>query len=262
MKPDHTALLEALGIDWSAGGVVALVGGGGKTSLMWALARELRDRSHTVVTTTTTRIFPPSSSESPCLVLASQDPKLDELRHGLALHGHVTLARSILPVGKLEGITEETVELCRTIARWVIVEADGASGRPIKAPEQWEPVIPSGTQLVIPVVGLDCLGRPASEETVFRLERFLQVTGSRKGDPITPRVASKLLLSDRGALKGIPPCSAVVPFLNKLDLLPDTAAVREIARNISALGTSRIRRIVAGILKPHVRAIVFPIEPT
>ncbi len=254
-------MLEALGIDRSAGGVMALVGGGGKTSLMWALAGALRDLCHTVVTTTTTKIFPPHPGESPCLVLASQDPGLNELRHGLARHGHVTLAGSILPTGKLDGITTEMVERCRTLAMWVIVEADGASGRPIKAPEPWEPVIPRVAGLVVPVVGLDCLDKPVSEETVFRVERFLEATGCRRGDPITPRLVANLLLSDRGALKGIPPGSSVVPFLNKLDLLPDTTPVLEIARNLSSSGTAATKRIVAGSLKPHVHAIVFPIEP-
>ncbi|MEW6351982.1 MAG: selenium cofactor biosynthesis protein YqeC [Thermodesulfobacteriota bacterium] len=259
MTPNRAVLLEALGIDRSAGGVVALVGGGGKTSLMWALAGELRARSLTVVTTTTTKIFPPQPGESPCLLIVSRDSELNELPHLLAFHGHVTVTGPALSAGKLGGITNETVELCATLAQWVIVEADGAAGKPIKAPEDWEPVIPRSARLVVPVVGLDCLGMPVSEVTVFRVERFLEVTGSRRGDPITPRVVAGLLHSAAGALKGIPRASTVVPFLNKFDLLPDTAPVREIARNLSALGTARIGRIVAGTLKPDVCAIVFPV---
>ena len=68
---------------------------------------------------------------------------------------------------------------CLDLADKVIVEADGADGRPIKAPEDWEPVIPTFANLVIPVVGLDCVGKPASEDWVFRIERFLALTGLR-----------------------------------------------------------------------------------
>ena len=40
-------------------GVTALIGGGGKTTLMYHLARELRERG-TVAVTTTTKIWPPT----------------------------------------------------------------------------------------------------------------------------------------------------------------------------------------------------------
>ncbi|MCK7504559.1 MAG: hypothetical protein MZV70_11045 [Desulfobacterales bacterium] len=42
------------------GGVVSLVGAGGKTSLMYRLARELAGTGQAVLTTTTTRIYPPA----------------------------------------------------------------------------------------------------------------------------------------------------------------------------------------------------------
>ncbi|MFQ9053062.1 MAG: hypothetical protein ACLR5H_07700 [Oscillospiraceae bacterium] len=45
-------------------GVTALIGGGGKTTLMYHLARELRERG-TVAVTTTTKIWPPPASPWP-----------------------------------------------------------------------------------------------------------------------------------------------------------------------------------------------------
>ena len=40
--------------------VISIVGAGGKTTLMFALARELSNKKGMVITTTTTKIFPPS----------------------------------------------------------------------------------------------------------------------------------------------------------------------------------------------------------
>lgn len=40
------------------------------------------------------------------------------------------------------------------------IEADGAKRLPLKAPGEWEPVIPEFVDLVIGVVGMDALGEP------------------------------------------------------------------------------------------------------
>ncbi len=60
-------LKEALGI--KPGEVISLVGGGGKTTLMFALARELASSGKTVITTATTKILEPSSTETSLLLL-------------------------------------------------------------------------------------------------------------------------------------------------------------------------------------------------
>ena len=63
-------------------GVTALIGGGGKTTLMYHLARELRERG-TVAVTTTTKIWPPTG------IAVAQDP--DTAREILAREGLVCL---------------------------------------------------------------------------------------------------------------------------------------------------------------------------
>lgn len=244
-------LLSHFGIN-SDTRVIALVGAGGKTSLMYALAREILARNETVISTTSAKIAPPTSNQSPRLLLLEDDPDLRELPEQLARFKHVTVGRAIVaPHGKLDGIPELTIGRCLDLADRVIVEADGAAGRPIKAPEDWEPVIPIFANLVIPVVGLDCVGKPASEDWVFRIERFLALTGLRKGEIIKPDSIAKLLSSDCGALKGVGADATVTPFLNKLDLLVDRAAVEAIIRNVTGL-TDRIQRIVVGKLRNKI----------
>ncbi len=241
------SLLRHFGIN-SGIRVIALVGAGGKTSLMYALAHEILAQNETVISTTSAKIAPPTQNQSPRLLLLEDDPDLRELPEQLARFRHVTVGRAIVPPhGKVDGIPELTIDRCLDLADKVIVEADGAAGRPIKAPEDWEPVIPIFANLVIPVVGLDCLGKPASEDWVFRIERFLGLTGLRRGEIIGPDSIAKLLSSDRGALKGIGGDATVTPFLNKLDLLVDSAAVGAIIRNVREQ-TGRIQRMVVGKL--------------
>ncbi len=254
---DSKSLLDCFDID-STIRTVALVGAGGKTSLMYALAREMVTRREKVVTTTTTKIMPPKTYESPCLILLEDDPELASLSGRLSEYGHVTVARSQDNAsGKLLGTAEETLRRCLVFAHRVLIEADGASGRPIKAPETWEPVIPDFTDLVIPVVGLDSIGKPATEEWVFRLEKFLSVSGVNRGEKIAPRAVSRLLNHPQGALKNTPEKARVVPFLNKADLLESGDAwVGELKADL-ATANPRIQRLVIGKLKGgvEVRAV-------
>lgn len=229
--------------------VISLVGAGGKTSLMYALAREVLSLGRRVITTTTTKIRSPKGRESPCLILVDSPPGLAGLPESLLTFRHVTVAQAYLPQKKkLQGVEDEAVESCALHADVIIVEADGASRRPVKAPEQWEPVIPRNTDLVIPVVGMDCIGRPATAETVFRLARFEEVTGVGAGREITPTAIGRLLAHPAGACKGVPPGIPVIPFLNKTDQLRDPGAIEEIAQTVGEQAEGRIESIVAGCL--------------
>jgi probable selenium-dependent hydroxylase accessory protein YqeC len=237
--------------------VIALVGAGGKTSLMYALAREILAQHGTVITTTSTKIFPPAPNQSPQLLLLEEDPDLKGLPGRLSRLGHVTIGRAIIPPhGKLDGIPDTIISKLLNMADKIIVEADGAAGRSIKAPEDWEPVIPSFTNLVVPVVGLDCIGKPAHEDRVFRIEKFLALTKLRRGQEISAESVARLLSNNDGALKGIGPNAQVVPFLNKLDLLVDGTAVQAIIKGVRER-TNRIKRIVAGKLKNSPEVISF-----
>lgn len=241
-------LLDCFRID-SHTRTIALVGAGGKTTLMYRLASELRSRARTVVTTTTTKIFPPRPDESPQLVIFDDKPDLTALRRDLSQLGYITVSGPRTASGKLDSVSEENIRELLTVADCVITEADGAAGRPIKAPEAWEPVVPSFTDLVIPVVGLDAVGRALADEVVFRLARFIEVTGLAEGTTITAEAVGRLLAHLQGGLKNVPARAQVIPFLNKLDLLADRSLLQEISRVAIQESSSRIGRMVAGSLK-------------
>lgn len=242
--------------------VISLVGAGGKTSLMYALAREIVSLGRTVVTTTTTKICPPDLDQSPSVLFTCDDPELRDLSARLAEFGHVTVVDSVhFATGKAEGIPHRLVQQCAERALHVLVEADGAAGRFIKAPEEWEPVIPPTSRLVIPVVGLGCLGRHAEEDVVFRLSRFTELTGLARGDIVTPESVARLLTHLRGGLKGVPETSAAIPFLNQVATVPDRNTVEETARRILAYGRKKITRVVAGtLLQPRGPGETCPLE--
>ena len=211
---------------------VALVGGGGKTTAMFRLAREVVDRGGRAITTTTTRIFGAQIALAPAHVPAA-DLTRDRVAAALAAHGHVlVIGPTEAGSGKAEGIT---LDLFRHLRAWfpdacLLNEADGSRMRPFKAPAGYEPVIPSATTLVVPVVGADVFGAPLDAEHVHRPELVSALSGASMGTPITPGIVARVLAHPDGGRKGVPPGARVVVLINKVDTLPDRTPARETAR--------------------------------
>ena len=167
-------------------GVTALVGSGGKTTAMYQLASELAE-SGTVVCATTTHIFPPSHMP----VWTEDDP--ETLAAALKAQRCLCvgapgpegkLSAPLLPIAALAGIAD-----------YVLVEADGARGLPLKAHLPHEPVIPPQAGDVILVAGASGLGRPA-REAVHRPERFCELTGLPLDGAVTARALAAVIRAE------------------------------------------------------------------
>jgi molybdenum cofactor cytidylyltransferase len=180
-------LSEALGM--TAGEVVALVGGGGKSMAMFRLAREMVDKGGQAITTTTTRIFGAQIALSPAHVPAAEATR-ERVAAALAAHGQVlVIGATDSGTGKAEGVS---VDLFRRLRSWfpgvcILNEADGSRMRPFKAPAEHEPVIPAETTLVVIVVGADVLGKTLDADQVHRPELVGALCGAPLGTPVTPR---------------------------------------------------------------------------
>jgi probable selenium-dependent hydroxylase accessory protein YqeC len=240
-------LKEALGIKY--GEVISLVGGGGKTTLMFALARELATGKGCIITTTTTKIFEPSLSQTQYLLLEKEEDRIvDILKQSMEHYNHITLAKSKLSSGKLEGVSPDLVFRLTDIngVSCIIVEADGANHLPLKAPNATEPVIPLNTSLLVPVVGIDAVGCNLDEENVFRPQIVSELTGIPLGGVITIESIAFLITDNRGIIKGSPDHTRIIPFINKVDL--DTGLVKsiELANKILEVRHPQIKQVVLG----------------
>ncbi|MBI2355067.1 MAG: putative selenium-dependent hydroxylase accessory protein YqeC [Deltaproteobacteria bacterium] len=200
-------------------GVLSLTGGGGKTSLMFHLARQLCRSGQRVLTTTTTRIFVPTAEQSET-VLVDADPAMI-LRQASACRcsGPVTAAAQLAGAGKLKGFAPETIRLFEEsgLFDWILVEADGSARRPLKAPAEHEPVIPDNTTVLVAVAGLEVLGKPLTEELVFRAELAGKIMLLSAGETITESALARLFAHPLGPFKGAPPRARRFIFLNKAD---------------------------------------------
>jgi probable selenium-dependent hydroxylase accessory protein YqeC len=256
------SLMESLGL--KAREVISLVGAGGKTTLMFRLARELVLAGEKVITTTTTKILEPAPEETKFLFVDSDEERLKQfvLRH-LPEYHHITLASEALGSGKLKGVSPSLVnDLWRSCEMdKIIVEADGAARRPVKAPREGEPVIPSSTTLVVALLGADGVGMELNEANVFQAERVSKLTGIPLGGRITEEAMAILMTHPEGLLKGAPPLSRTVAFVNKIDVSSGMVKGRRIAEKIFKTKHSKIERLVLGQLRnePPAAEVMFPI---
>ena len=186
--------------------VIALVGGGGKTTTMYALAREAREAGKTVIVTTTTQIL-----RHPGLFMTGESDTavLEDL---LNKHGILTVGR----LDRKDKMTGGDVAACAAAADVVLAEADGARVRPLKAPEDHEPVIPPQAAAVLALAGMDCLGRTVGD-ICHRPERVCALLGVGEDHIRTPADVAAVLSSPQGGRKGVTEEMAFRCLLNKAD---------------------------------------------
>jgi probable selenium-dependent hydroxylase accessory protein YqeC len=231
---------------------VALVGGGGKTSLMFSLAEEFRIAGEQVITSTTTKVWHHQAMRAPRVVYTGTlRPWKDQLKEGLAGFRHVFVGRCVLESGKVDGISPSVSDhMFKDFeVDYLLVEADGAAGLPVKAPAAHEPVIPASATMVVAVMGLEAVNSPLSSEVVFRLDETKKITGLATGMPLTPTALSRLFLHPEGLFREAPRAARRIAFLNKLDLLDGDEDSLELAGLILADPRSRISRVIIGSVK-------------
>ena len=165
-------------------GITAIIGSGGKTTLLRTLSGELPGQ---VLLCTSTHFQ--GYADLPTVL----DPTAADLRKALAAHP-IVCAAGRSPTGKLVdcGLPYETLA---NLADFVLVEADGSRRRPLKAHARHEPVIPPCTRQVICVVGLSGLHRPVSE-VVHRPELFCPLVGCTPEDEATPERVARALVQE------------------------------------------------------------------
>jgi probable selenium-dependent hydroxylase accessory protein YqeC len=238
--------------------VVAFTGGGGKTSAMFRLARELADAR--VLVTTTTRIWAPRPDEAPLLLVGSEDEARQAAYDPAWIQGVRVLGNELTPDGKLRGLPPEWIGALAADADYLLVEADGAAGKPLTAPREYEPVIPAATQLLVPVVGVDAVGVPLTAEYVHRAAEMAALLGVPPGTRLDPELVARVVLDPRGNVKGAPTSARIVPLVNKVDDAAREVVARDLADALLANGAERVvlARLasaapVVAVLEPAVR---------
>jgi probable selenium-dependent hydroxylase accessory protein YqeC len=198
----------AAALDLGAHEHVSLVGGGGKTTTMFALGHQLDGRT---VLTTTTKMGRDRTGGYP----VSFAPTDAELSAALDEHRAVLMWRS--DAGhKALGVAPATCDRWFGLADHVLVEADGSRQHPFKAPQPLEPIIPTTTTIVLACVGADALGRVIADQC-HRPLRVAAVADCSPYQRLTPTRAARVLLSSRGSQKNRPEGARFAVIVSRVD---------------------------------------------
>ena len=237
--------------DLNIGDTAAIVGGGGKTSLMFALASQFNG---TVITTTTTRIFRKQMDLAPTThsIDPAADPNsfdFDLVNEKLDLYGHCLVYGEVAGE-KAHGVPPHIPRLLmeKTNAELIVVEADGSRMRSIKAPADHEPAVPASATVVIPTMGIDAFGQRVVD-AAHRPELVAKITNLSKEDLLTAEALATILTHPEGGLKNLPANARAVPFINKVESDSQLQSAREIASLV--LEKERISRVILGSLREN-----------
>lgn len=226
---------------------LAITGAGGKTSLLFQLGNLLTGQ---VILTTSTHL---SQKQTQTVKNHFVVNTLDELNQSIA-----TLRPGInLITGPMEASTDQVRGLsmalleklsCFASSREIplLIEADGARSRMLKAPAEHEPAIPDFVDDVAVVCAISALGKPLTDIYVHRPERFSAISKLEIGQIIDLSAIERVLLHPNGGLKGIPSHSRRIAVINQADNEFLQAQSGQLARNaltcysqalITSLGT-------------------------
>lgn len=196
--------------------VVALVGGGGKTTLMRSLHAEGRRRGWSVVAGTTTRVYADQAADLPGF-----------------LHGGVV-------ADKLTAAPDDMIDAAAATHDLVVVEADGSRSKVVKAPALHEPVVPHSATHVVAVIGADSLDR-VIEDVAHRPMLVGAVCGCSPYGRLTVERAARLLLDrERGGAKGVPAGATFAVAITRIGPAQERLA-GELAALLEAQGVSAVR---------------------
>ncbi|NLP17943.1 MAG: putative selenium-dependent hydroxylase accessory protein YqeC [Firmicutes bacterium] len=216
--------------------IISLVGGGGKTTLLYWLAEELRQQG-VILTTSTKMWYPPPAV--PLILWQDPEQVKIELKARLAAGQTPLLAAADLPqLEKVAGLNQEQL---RELAGWglpatIVIEADGAKGRPLKGYRDFEPVLTPTTSLLLQVVGADAIGQRLSDRFAHCPEKIAAGAGLQMGAPLdTPSLAAALLYPHRSWEKVLPGVRKIA-VVNKVDLLDDITPAQDLARKLLESG--------------------------
>lgn len=242
-------LIDALRLALTRGApdIVALVGGGGKSSTAFRLAAEAAARGARAIATTTTRIAASEIDTAPAVVeVTGAALPLDQLAHTLARTGWCLLvdaARGEKRTGISPALVDGLVAAAPQLGLGLVAaEADGSRQLPVKAPAAHEPVIPACATLVVAVAGVDALGRELTPDQVHRPERIRGLLGLPPVAPVrlTPAQMARLLLHAQGGDRGRPPGARRLLLINKVEDAAQLAAARLVAAHAVAAGVTAL----------------------
>jgi probable selenium-dependent hydroxylase accessory protein YqeC len=251
-------MLISEALDLKERAFISLVGAGGKSTLFKRLAEELVLKKKQIILTTTTHMFSwqlaPFVKKGRLIEGHNEESVRESIKKYFSLESKggklAVIEEKIEDNGeeKVSGSPPEWLDKWweESIGDFTLVEADGAAGRPVKAPASHEPVIPLSTTDLVGVIGIDALGLSLLEENVFRSEIFSRLTGLNLGEKIGAEALAFLICHPEGLFKEVPPGCRRHLFINKAEDSEDLKMAEELTFEVLKICHRGISNIIIG----------------
>lgn len=204
---------------------ICLVGGGGKTTVMYELAAAWAACGCKVLVLTSTHILQPADGSFAADAAAVHN--LWQQRR------YAVIGTPELDTGKLTAPLQSVYEALKLQADVILCEADGSRHHPCKVPAEHEPVLLPDSDIVLAVAGMDALGRPLAQ-ACQRPQLAAALLGCSLDSVIDAQMLVALLLSEQGARKNVGTRGFYI-VLNKCDLI-SAAQQEEMLRLLVSAG--------------------------
>lgn len=220
-------LIEILGAD---GGIVCLVGAGGKKSTIYRIVAAYTGRAAITSTVHT----PPFRKRLAAETLIAPDNEVESLVAAASGRRILAYASPSHKKGRLAGVDPGRVVRIHESCGFdlTLVKADGARLRWIKAPGPHEPVLPPRFATLIPLVSVRAVGAPLNHVVAHRPEVIAGLVGAGIEETIRPGHVARLMAHPDGGMKHAGRAERVVPVINMVDSDEQAYTARLIAEQV------------------------------
>ena len=188
---------------------VAIIGAGGKTTMLWLLAKERKEQGAFV--TTSTHIMKPDNSECDIIIPTDSEKYI--------IKNKIIASLDINENNKCTGLIENNYNIP------ILYEADGSKRLPAKFHNTNEPVIYKNTDVVILVLGLSCLGKPIKD--VCHRYELLNLNPNEIFN-----IKHLIMCIDDGIKSCKMPKHKIRIFLNQLDVISNKEIIHNLCKTL------------------------------
>lgn len=152
--------------------VITITGGGGKTSLMMRLGKELSQKRMNHVLTTTAKICISDLRGAQSIICENINDIIDVLKKDAQQEW--LIGKEKVTDQKISGFAEEELIILKNAIKPLVIinEGDGSKRKPYKFYGDYEPMIPQITTKLIHVIGAEVLYKKIDDQTFHRSELY------------------------------------------------------------------------------------------
>ncbi|MBK5240269.1 selenium cofactor biosynthesis protein YqeC [Clostridium sp.] len=226
--------------------IISIVGAGGKTTMMFKLAEELRGRNKVLVTTTT-KIYVPLEDRYDFICTDSE--MLQRYIH-MKENGIYILGSGVNCENKILGLSKKELDELTQHFDYVLIEADGAKKKRLKAWNDSEPVIYSNTTKTVGIIDIQSLGLIINENNVHRSKLFCELTGAKQGETVQLEHLLKIIINPLGLFKA--GLGEKILYINKVESANDLILAKSLINDVDLTNQKLLDKVFIGSLKTDV----------